>query len=135
MEVRSCKNCKRLFKYVSGQPICPACKDELEKVFYNVKEFIREHPKMGIKQIAEETGVTTNQLQQWVREERLEFSADSDIMLNCESCGAPIRTGRFCEKCKNNMANSMSALYERKPEPAPEKKSKDGNHMRFQRNQ
>ncbi|MBQ5386657.1 MAG: flagellar protein [Lachnospiraceae bacterium] len=133
MEVKSCRTCKRLFNYVSGPQICPACKDELEKKFYEVKEYIRENPKQGIKEIAEATGTTTQQLQQWVREERLEFSADSDIMLTCESCGAPIRTGRFCEKCKNNMANSMSALYEHKPEPKSEKKKSDGNHMRFQR--
>ena len=81
MEVKSCRTCKRLFNYVSGPQICPACKDELEKKFYEVKEYIRENPKQGIKEIAEATGTTTQQLQQWVREERLEFSADSDMIL------------------------------------------------------
>ena len=133
MEVKACRSCKRLFNYMSGPVICPACKDELEKKFYEVKEYIRENPKQGIKEIADACDTTTQQLQQWVREERLEFSADSDITLSCESCGASIRTGRFCDKCKDKMANSMSALYEKKSEPKIEKKSKDGNHMRFQR--
>ncbi|MCR4999607.1 MAG: flagellar protein [Lachnospiraceae bacterium] len=133
MEVKACRSCKRLFNYMSGPVICPACKDELEKKFYEVKEYIRENPKQGIKEIADACDTTTQQLQQWVREERLEFSADSDITLSCESCGASIRTGRFCDKCKDKMANSMSALYEKKPEPKIEKKSNDGNHMRFQR--
>ena len=133
MEVKACRSCKRLFNYMSGPVICPACKDELEKKFYEVKEYIRENPKQGIKEIADACDTTTQQLQQWVREERLEFSAASDITLSCESCGASIRTGRFCDKCKDKMASSMSALYEKKPEPKVEKKPKDGNHMRFQR--
>ena len=31
MNVRNCRNCGRLFNYIAGAPVCPACKDELEK--------------------------------------------------------------------------------------------------------
>ena len=33
MEVMNCRNCKRLFNYITGPMICPACKDKLEKKF------------------------------------------------------------------------------------------------------
>lgn len=44
MEVMNCRNCKRLFNYITGPMICPACKDKLEKKFGEVKQFIRENP-------------------------------------------------------------------------------------------
>ena len=30
MDVRSCRNCGRLFNYLQGPPICPACRKKLE---------------------------------------------------------------------------------------------------------
>ena len=31
MNVRNCRKCGKLFNHVMGMPICPACKDALEK--------------------------------------------------------------------------------------------------------
>ena len=39
MNVRNCKECGRLFNYIAGPPICPACKEELEKKFQKAKEY------------------------------------------------------------------------------------------------
>ena len=117
MEVKNCRNCRRLFNYLGGQQICPDCKEKIEKKFYEVKEYIRENPHAGINQIAEETDVKKAQLQQWVREERLQFSEDSDIALQCEKCGVKIYTGRFCDNCKKGMANDLTAAFEA-PKPA-----------------
>ncbi len=74
-----------------------------------------------------------NQIRQWIREERLQFTDDSDIGIECENCGASIKTGRFCENCKNTMANNLSSAIE-KPKPAPEepkKKAEPKNKMHF----
>lgn len=132
MEVRSCRKCRRLFNYLGGSPICPACKEELEKVFYQVKEYIRDNPHASIREVAEENGVSSSQIQQWVREERLQFSSDSDIALQCEKCGAKIFTGRYCDNCKANLANGLTKAFssDKKPEE-PKKPEKTGNKMRF----
>ena len=111
MDVRNCRNCRRLFNYIGGQQICPECKESLEKKFYQVKEYIREHPHAGINEIAKENDVKKMQLQQWVREERLQFSSDSDIALQCEKCGNKIYTGRFCENCKKGLTNSLTQAF------------------------
>ena len=129
MEVRSCRSCKRLFNYVGGQPICPACKDMLEKKFMDAKEYIRNNKGCGIKEVAEAIEVNPNQIKQWVKEERLEFSADSTDIFTCEQCGIPIRTGRLCKKCKEKMVDNLEGLYRTVVEPA--KKKQDGNKMRF----
>ncbi len=133
MDVRNCRTCGRLFNYIGGPPnMCPACRDELEKKFQVVKEYIRENPKASIQQISDDNEVTTSQIRQWIREERLQFTEDSDIGIECENCGATIRTGRFCENCKNTMANNLSSAIEKPkaPEP-PKKKPENKNKMRF----
>ncbi|MBR1628002.1 MAG: flagellar protein [Lachnospiraceae bacterium] len=129
MDLKTCRRCRRLFNYISGPMICPDCVDELEKKFYDVKEYIRENPKVGIKKVSIEMNVPVSQIQQWVREERLQFTEDSGIALECEKCGKNIYTGRYCDACKAKMANSLSrALGGAEMEAM--KPSSTGNRMR-----
>ena len=129
MEVMNCRGCGRLFNYIGGQQLCPACKDELEKKFMEVKEYIREHPEKNISQVSEDMDVSIRQLKNWVRQERLIFSEESKVMIECEQCGAFIRTGRFCEKCKKNMADNLSKLYQADPQSM--KRQHDGDRLRY----
>ena len=116
MNLRNCARCGKMFNYIGGQPICDQCKKALEEDFQKVKQYIVDNPRAGLKQIAEENGVTTKQLQQWIREERLMFTSDSPIQLQCEKCGELIQTGRFCAKCKGSMANNLNQSIAR-PQP------------------
>ena len=133
MNVRNCRKCGRLFNYVSGPPICMQCREALEAKFQEVKKYIQEHAHASIPEVSEACDVSTNQIQQWLRDERLELCEGSGITLQCEECGASIVTGRYCEKCKANMANRLSDSI-RKPEapkPQPKKDSRDNPKMRF----
>lgn len=132
MDVRNCRSCGRLFNYMGGGPnVCPDCVKELENKFHEVKEYIRSNPKAAIGVVAEENGVTVKQIKQWVREERLEFSAESQVALECESCGKMIRVGRFCDECKDKVKNEMESMITKKVVATPQKKKSDGNKMRF----
>ena len=131
MNVRNCKKCGKLFNYVAGQPICPACKEALEETFQTVKEYIRDNTHVSIREVAQECKVDENQIRQWVREERLVFAEPSVAGIVCESCGAPIATGRFCEKCKANTINSLNGLMPKKEVQKPTPKKKEGARMRF----
>lgn len=106
MEVRNCRSCGRLFNYMGGAPLCPACQKKLEEKFQEVKAFLEENPNSSVETVAEELDVSVKQIRQWIREERLSLSVAGADGIVCETCGKPIRTGRFCEKCKNNMANA-----------------------------
>lgn len=133
MDVRNCKNCGRLFNYLSGPSICPVCRSEADKKFAQVKEYIRENPGVTIQMVADDNEVSVQQIRQWVREERLEFAENSPVGIECEVCGATIRTGRFCDSCKGRMKNDFSSAI-RKPvvkEPEVKKKNKDRDKMRF----
>ena len=132
MDVRNCRTCGRLFNYLGGPNICPSCREETETKFQNVKEYIRENPRASIPEISDENGVSTNQLRQWIREERLQFTDDSPIGIECEICGATIKTGKYCEACKNNTANALAKSIEKQQAPeAPKPKPKRENAMRF----
>ena len=132
MEIRNCKECGRLFNYLSGRPVCQACKDKLETKFHEVKEYIRSNPGASIQQVSDEMDVSTRQITQWVREERLCFSEDSPFSLDCESCGVAIKTGRFCPACVSKLQNNLQgAISKPKVTMAPKKASKDGERMRF----
>lgn len=134
MNVRNCRKCGKLFNYISGMPICPACKDKLEEKFQAVKKYIRENRLADIKEVAEKCEVEIGQIQQWIREDRLEFTEDSPVKIPCENCGAMIRSGKYCEKCKREMTNNLSSVME-KPKKAvlaePKKPQSTGNKMRF----
>ncbi len=133
MDVKNCKRCRRLFNYIGGQPICPQCREELEKVFQEVKKYLFDHRNANIADVVENVDVDEAQIRQWIREERLEFSPGIDIGMSCEKCGSPITCGRFCEKCKASMINDLQTAG-RKPEVEAPKQVKPQSHenkMRF----
>ena len=130
MDVKNCRDCGRLFNYITGPRICPSCRDKLEEKFQQVKEYIRDNPNIGMNDIARENEVPMQQIYQWVREERLIFSDDSMVTIDCENCGKSIRTGRFCDKCKDSMINNLNGAY-KKPVMEPTKRKHDGDRMRF----
>lgn len=132
MNVRNCRKCGRIFNYAMGPLMCPQCRDALEAKFTEVKTYIQDHPGVGIHEVARECDVEITQIQQWLREERLQFSEDSMVQLTCESCGEPIRSGRFCDKCKNSMVNGFQqSMRPATPPPEPKKDVKDSPRMRF----
>ena len=134
MNARNCRKCGKLFNYVSGHPICMACREALEEKFQEVKNYIFEHRSVTIPEVSEACGVSTNQIQQWLREERLQLGEGSGITLFCENCGTSIFTGRFCEKCKNSMANKLNSSIHKPEEPKLQSKKKDPHDnpkMRF----
>ena len=134
MNVKNCKRCGKMFNYIMGEPICTVCKERAEEVFQTVKKYVQDNKQATIQEIVENCDVEARQVKQWVREERLEFSAESSIGLECESCGTLIKVGRFCESCKNKMANGLAeaAGLNKKPEVKEKKKDpRESARMRF----
>ncbi len=111
MALRNCAKCGKMYNYISGPNICDACKKQAEEKFQQVKAYIRENPTATLSQIEKDNDVKSSQLQQWIREERLIFAKGSPIELTCEKCGTKILTGRFCTKCKGNMADNLNGAF------------------------
>lgn len=133
MNVINCRKCGKLFNYVVGPRACQACREKLEEKYKEVKEYIRANDIANIQDIVIDCDVETEQINQWIREERLEFSKNSQIKISCESCGTEIRTGRFCSKCKSDSINRLNGAYESKRESGnvAQTSTKENPRMRF----
>lgn len=129
MELMNCRNCKRLFNYITGEKLCPDCKKVIEEKFDEVKVYIVDNPGQKINQVAEACNVSVLQIKKWVRDERLVFSDDSLVGLECERCGRMVHSGRFCVTCAGNLVDSMNAAY--KKDEAYRKKLDNVAKMRF----
>lgn len=131
MDVRNCRSCGRLFNYM-GNSLCNACQQKLEDKFHEVKIFIDEHPEATVNQVAEEMDISVKQIKQWIREERLVLSEASADGILCEYCGIPIRSGRYCDKCKAHVQNTLASAIDKPGKLVePKKTDKDKNRMRF----
>ena len=102
----------------------------LEYVSGTIDYFVEENKNASISVVSEEMDVSVQQLNQWVREERLIFAEGSAVMIDCESCGAPIRTGRYCENCKSQMVNKFGGMY-KKEEVQQKRDPRERARMRF----
>lgn len=131
MEVKNCRGCGRLFNYIGGAPLCEQCRKALEEKFQEVKAYLEENPHATVQQVSEDMEVSTKQIRQWIREERLTLSVAGADGIVCEQCGAPICTGRFCEKCRAEMVNTFSGVISKPKQPEIKKREHDGNRMRF----
>ena len=133
MDVRNCRKCGKVFNYIAGPPICQACRELEEAKFQEVKAFVQECKTAGINEIVEQCGVSHNQVNMWIRQERLVFAEDSPIGINCEGCGTMIKTGRYCENCKLDLARGITNIVKPKMEaPAPARKDpKENPRMRY----
>ncbi len=117
MNIRNCKECGKLFQYDGISKLCYNCRRKDDEDFKRVKEFLYENPKETITVVSEETEVSQDKILRYLREGKLEISADSSgIILDCESCGQAIRTGRYCEKCVRDIERGLKAGFVRKEE-------------------
>lgn len=130
MDVINCKGCGRLFNALTRVRLCPNCLAELEEKFQEVKKYINENPGSTIDMVSQECEVAAKQIKQWIREERLTFSEESMQGIECEQCGAMIRSGRYCDACKTKLQNELrSATYI--PSAEERKASREKDRMRF----
>ncbi|HRS20182.1 MAG TPA: MerR family transcriptional regulator, partial [Clostridia bacterium] len=98
-----------------------------ENEFKVVKEYIYDNPGATISEVSQETGVTVEKIMRFLREERLEIKSENcNLMLECERCGRAIKTGRFCENCKEQINKGFMREFglDRKGlEPRPQTKA------------
>lgn len=128
MDIRNCKRCGNIFNY-EGSPICLSCRREEEEDFQTVKSFLDQNPGASVPVVVKETGISTEQIMSFLRDERLELHGEAGYVLACESCGDKIPSGRFCKSCVSKLQSEIKGVTKtRRPEP---KKAKSETKFRI----
>ena len=99
-EIKVCRSCGKLINYNGyGPALCPQCAAEEDKLFRKVRNYIYNHPDAKLADTAEACGVKKALIQQWCKEERLQYSNTNATGLYCRTCKKQIRSGEYCDKC------------------------------------
>jgi Zn finger protein HypA/HybF involved in hydrogenase expression len=113
MDTRSCKNCRALFNYLSGDQLCPKCSKDIERKYASAKLYIYDHPAAGLLEVSSSNDVSVAQLQRWMRENKLQFSDASSATIECEKCKKPIKSGKYCPQCAIALKNTLNSFYKK----------------------
>ncbi len=113
MELTNCKECGKLFSPQAREKVCPVCRQDEEKKYQKVKDYLWDNPNASVEEVHKATEVETDLIIKFVKEGRLVADGlDVDILLDCERCGAPITGGRFCSSCLKELQEGLSGKKE-----------------------
>ena len=82
-----------------GEYKCSECGFIMYDDFGVVRNYLEVHKGATQSEVHHATGVPMDTIRQFLREERLEITEGSGVMMACEICRAPIRSGRYCAEC------------------------------------
>lgn len=107
-DVRNCKRCGKIYSYIGGVPLCPACKEQDEQDFQRVKNYLYDNPGASMSVISNELKIGVDKIKRFLKEGRLEILGDDgNVVLECEGCGKAIKTGRYCDACERDLSNGL----------------------------
>ena len=109
MDYKQCNFCRMPFQSL-GNKLCGDCLVKLDEDFIKIRDYLYEHDRAGIEEVSEATGVSRKSIFYLLREERLlvgDENGDGVGILKCESCKKPIRTGRICAGCKQEVLTAI----------------------------
>lgn len=129
MSIRNCKKCSRIYAD-DNFDLCPICRNSDAEEFKIVKDFLYDHPGADIQTVAEATGVDTKKIMRFLRDGKLEIVGDSpNLLLDCERCGTPINSGRFCNKCVAEMEREFKSVLPSNNPASTKNRGKESDKM------
>ena len=108
MEVRNCTTCGRIFNSVMDIKRCPACRKDDEEKFKEIRDYLYDHSGASIEEVSEALDVDRSKILHFLREGRLETIGDH-MVIQCESCGVPIHSGKYCDDCTREMTMNLKS--------------------------
>jgi len=75
-----------------------------EEYEHIVAKYVRDHPKVSTKEVCEATGIKERIIARMLKSGRL---VGADVSYPCKSCGEPIFSGSYCNKCSLKMQKKL----------------------------
>ncbi|OCL27644.1 flagellar protein [Orenia metallireducens] len=129
MGLKKCKRCRKIFAPVADAKVCPRCIQEEEDKFLIVKEYLWDYPGSTIAELHEATGVDEKIIRKFAKEGRFLQINGVEITIECERCGAPIKSGRFCPACSDKLRSGIEKI--KKADSSKRSKEEDNNDRMF----
>lgn len=107
MSVKNCTRCGRMFQAEGVSKLCDRCRDNDEEDFKVVREYVYDNPNSNIPEVAENTGVAEEKILKFLRQGKLVLKDELSMVLDCERCGKPIKSGRYCDSCTQEMSRDL----------------------------
>lgn len=103
-----CKECGDFLKFVGrGTYKCESCGFTAYDDFGKIRKYLDEFGPSPAVEISEGTGVSVQKINNYLRQGRMEITEGSSEYIRCESCGAPIKFGRYCPECAAILSKKM----------------------------
>ncbi len=107
-----CKRCGGVLQQISrGTYQCVDCGYEDYDSYQKVRNYLDKEGPRNVTEIMRATGVPRSTIEYFLKDERLEIPLGSPILLVCSGCGAGIRSGVLCDKCKEKNVRIPKQVY------------------------
>jgi hypothetical protein len=103
MALKNCARCGRAF-HGDTWALCPECLEAEQEDFDNVRQFIKDNPKVSIEVVAEATGVDEDRIREFLKQGRIDVAELQGPLLECKRCGKPIYQGEYCVLCQGEVS-------------------------------
>lgn len=111
-ELMNCKLCGKVFQANEFTQVCQNCTTQDESEYGELREYLIEHPRASIYEVATNLDISINKIKYFLREGRIEIVEKVNRFLLCEECGQPIRSGRYCEEClSKHSSHSYKSVF------------------------
>lgn len=121
MSIKNCARCGRMFQADGISKICDRCRDNDEEDFKVVREYVYDNPNSNIPDVAENTGISEEKILKFLRQGKLVLKDELSMVLDCERCGKPIKSGRYCDSCTNEMSRDLRSAASKTAESIQQK--------------
>lgn len=121
MELRNCKECKKLFVSVSGRTICRDCHEKREKSYDRIIKYLNNNPNASIEDVCKATKVTKDSVIELVKNRKISLSVEYE----CEICEKKIKVGKICPECKEKVTTELDKVLDKVRKEEGEAKARD----------
>ena len=110
MSLTNCSRCGRMFQRTGAGRVCFDCKEVEEQAYRLVRDFLEANPGSDIPTVSTGTGVDEGAILKLLQDGRLVALGDltSGMAIECQRCGAPTASGRFCPPCVEGLGSALN---------------------------